>query len=195
MNSARATVAATTTATSPPLPGMSLSRRPSSRGISFEAAIIERYRRRESSVEEALIEMYLAEVFARPSSQTQFCIAWYLRTELLASFCRRSSASARPGGASPGRFRVRPPLGFAGAQGWQKYLMRSLPVSSFCFSSAWSSATGSAQNMCRRAAPDIGIGRCAQSCSQTAGSQNPVPRRTGKHRTCRCRRCCMFPGR
>ena len=30
------------------------------KGISFEIAIIERYRRRESSVEEALIEMYLA---------------------------------------------------------------------------------------------------------------------------------------
>ena len=30
------------------------------KGISFETAIIERYRRRESSVEEALIEMYLA---------------------------------------------------------------------------------------------------------------------------------------
>ena len=29
-------------------------------GVSFETAIIERYRRRESSVEEALIEMYLA---------------------------------------------------------------------------------------------------------------------------------------
>lgn len=33
---------------------------PKLKGISFEIAIIERYRRRESSVEEALIEMYLA---------------------------------------------------------------------------------------------------------------------------------------
>ena len=33
--------------------------------ISFETAIIERYRRRESSVEEALIEMYLAGVSVR----------------------------------------------------------------------------------------------------------------------------------
>ncbi|KXL52152.1 transposase, mutator family [Anaerotignum neopropionicum] len=33
---------------------------PRLKGISFEMAIIERYRRRESSVEEALIEMYLA---------------------------------------------------------------------------------------------------------------------------------------
>ena len=31
---------------------------PKLKGISFETAIIERYRRRESSVEEALIEMY-----------------------------------------------------------------------------------------------------------------------------------------
>ena len=34
------------------------------KGISFETAIIERYRRRESSVDEALIEMYLAGVSA-----------------------------------------------------------------------------------------------------------------------------------
>ena len=36
---------------------------PRLKGVSFETAIIERYRRRESSVEEALIEMYLAGVF------------------------------------------------------------------------------------------------------------------------------------
>jgi transposase-like protein len=35
---------------------------PNLKGIQFETAIIERYRRRESSVEEALIEMYLAGV-------------------------------------------------------------------------------------------------------------------------------------
>ena len=33
---------------------------PKLKGLSFETAIIERYRRRESSVKEALIEMYLA---------------------------------------------------------------------------------------------------------------------------------------
>ena len=33
---------------------------PKLKGVPFETAIIERYRRRESSVEEALIEMYLA---------------------------------------------------------------------------------------------------------------------------------------
>ena len=38
---------------------------PRLKGISFETAIIERYRRRESSVEEALIEMYLAGVSMR----------------------------------------------------------------------------------------------------------------------------------
>ena len=35
------------------------------KGIQFETAIIERYRRRECSVEEALIEMYLAGVSVR----------------------------------------------------------------------------------------------------------------------------------
>ena len=38
---------------------------PRLKGISFETAIIERYRRCESSVEEALIEMYLAGVSVR----------------------------------------------------------------------------------------------------------------------------------
>ena len=38
---------------------------PRLKGISFETAIIERYQRRESSVEEALIEMYLAGVSVR----------------------------------------------------------------------------------------------------------------------------------
>jgi len=38
---------------------------PKLKGVQFETAIIERYRRRESSVEEALIEMYLAGVSVR----------------------------------------------------------------------------------------------------------------------------------
>ena len=38
---------------------------PRLKGSSFETATIERYRRRESSVEEARIEMYLAGVFVR----------------------------------------------------------------------------------------------------------------------------------
>ena len=38
---------------------------PRLKGVSFETAIIERYRRREGSVEEALIEMHLAGVFVR----------------------------------------------------------------------------------------------------------------------------------
>ena len=38
---------------------------PKLKGIAFETAIIERYRRRESSVEEALIEMYLAGISVR----------------------------------------------------------------------------------------------------------------------------------
>jgi len=38
---------------------------PKLKGISFETAIIERYRRRESSVEEAIVEMYLAGVSVR----------------------------------------------------------------------------------------------------------------------------------
>ena len=40
-------------------------RMPKLKGVTFETAIIERYRRRETSVEEALIEMYLAGVSVR----------------------------------------------------------------------------------------------------------------------------------
>jgi transposase-like protein len=43
---------------------------PKLRAQTFETAIIERYRRRESSVEEALIEMYLAGVSVRAGSRT-----------------------------------------------------------------------------------------------------------------------------
>ena len=42
---------------------------PRLKGVSFETAIIERYRRRESSVEEALIEMYLAGVSVMSSTR------------------------------------------------------------------------------------------------------------------------------
>jgi putative transposase len=38
---------------------------PKLRSLPFETAIIERYRRRESSVEEALVEMYLTGVSVR----------------------------------------------------------------------------------------------------------------------------------
>ena len=38
---------------------------PRLKGISFETVILERYRRRESSIEEALIEMYLTRVAIR----------------------------------------------------------------------------------------------------------------------------------
>ena len=38
---------------------------PKLRRLPFETAIIERYRRREASVEEALVEMYLAGVSVR----------------------------------------------------------------------------------------------------------------------------------
>jgi len=40
-------------------------RMPKLKGVAFETSIIERYRRRETSVEEALIEMYLAGVSVR----------------------------------------------------------------------------------------------------------------------------------
>ena len=65
MSRGRAIAAATTAAASPPLPGMSPSRSPSPKGSSCETAITEPSRRRESSVGEALIKMYLAVVSVR----------------------------------------------------------------------------------------------------------------------------------
>ena len=64
MRPVRAIAAVTMTVTSPRPPATSRSTSHGSRA-SFETAIIERYRRRESSVEEALIEMYLAGVSVR----------------------------------------------------------------------------------------------------------------------------------
>src|SRR5262245_29403770 len=49
---------------------------PKLRRQTFETAIIERYRRRESSVEEALIEMYLAGISVLVRRQIEF-FAWY----------------------------------------------------------------------------------------------------------------------
>ena len=65
MRLARATAAATMTGTLPTTSGDVTLHVPRLKGVSFETAIIERYRRRESSVEEALIEMYLAGVSVR----------------------------------------------------------------------------------------------------------------------------------
>ena len=55
---------------------------PKLKGVAFETAIIERYRRRESSVEEALIEMYLAGVSVR-------------RVEDITEACRRAGMLPR----------------------------------------------------------------------------------------------------
>ena len=49
---------------------------PRLKGVTFETAIIERYRRRESSVEEALIEMYLAGVSVRRMEALLSC--WFV---------------------------------------------------------------------------------------------------------------------
>ena len=53
------------------------------KGVSFETAIIERYRRRESSVEEALIEMYLAGVSVRRVAGTQWGNKKYMNMKYL----------------------------------------------------------------------------------------------------------------
>ena len=49
-------------------------------------------------------------------------------------------------GAWKGRFLVRCPLVLVGAQGWQKYLMRSFPSESFCFSKPRTAPTPSKES-------------------------------------------------
>src|SRR5215467_9452424 len=69
---------------------------PKLRRQAFETAIIERYRRRESSVEEALIEMYLAGVSVR--SSPRHCGARGSARARCRTSTRRSTARSRLGG-------------------------------------------------------------------------------------------------
>jgi transposase-like protein len=56
---------------------------PKLKGVAFETAIIERYRRRESSVEEALIEMYLSIAVKKCTKKAiKFCTEPALRVSL-----------------------------------------------------------------------------------------------------------------
>ncbi len=68
----------------------------------FETAMIERYRRRESSVEEALMEMYLAGVSVRRVEDISE-VLWGTRVSpgTVSNLNRRSTRRSRPGG--PGR--------------------------------------------------------------------------------------------
>ena len=63
MRRVRATAADATTATLTTTSGDVTLKMPKLKGISFETVIIERYRCRESSVEEVVIEIYLAGTF------------------------------------------------------------------------------------------------------------------------------------
>jgi transposase-like protein len=63
---------------------------PKLRQETFETAIIERYRRRESSLEEALIEMYLASVSGTPPPRAAWSArAGGSRTDLMAALTAR----------------------------------------------------------------------------------------------------------
>jgi putative transposase len=71
---------------------------PKLRMQTFETAIIERYRRRESSVEEALIEMYLAGVSVRRVEDiTRPCGVHEYRRRRCQTSTRRSTARSRRG--------------------------------------------------------------------------------------------------
>ena len=76
---------------------------PKLRGATFQTAVIERYRRREASVEEAIIEMCLAGVPTRRIEDvSRSCGARASRPEPCRTSTRRRSKAWTPGG--PGRF-------------------------------------------------------------------------------------------
>jgi len=81
---------------------------PKLRRQTFETAIIERYRRRESSVEEALIEMYLAG-FQSAGSRTlrRPCGAAVSARARCRTSTRRSTPRSRPGGTGGSRASIR----------------------------------------------------------------------------------------
>ena len=88
---------------------------PRLKGISFETAIIERYRRRESSVEEALIEMYLAGVSVRPWFPDASCSCISCSPT---GFRLHDEAVRRPASAPSSRQEMlRPPLSCARSHG------------------------------------------------------------------------------
>ena len=70
---------------------------PKLRTLPFETAIIERYRRRESSVEEALIEMYLAGVSVRRVEDITQALVGRRSEERLGVDRHRSGADRLPG--------------------------------------------------------------------------------------------------
>lgn len=82
---------------------------PKLKGVQFETAIIERYRRRECSVEEALIEMYLAGVSVRRVEDIPklFGEPKYL-PELSVTLTRKLTSTSKPG--VPDLFPVNTPI-------------------------------------------------------------------------------------
>jgi putative transposase len=77
---------------------------PKLRRQTFETAIIERYWRRESSVEEALIEMYLAGVSVRRVEDiTEALRGTRVSPSTVSTSTRRSAPRSRPGGTGRSR--------------------------------------------------------------------------------------------
>ena len=81
---------------------------PKLRRQTFETAIIERYRRRESSVEEALIEMYLAGISVRRVEDITEAL-WGTRVSpsTVSNLNQKIYARSRPGGTGGSRVSIR----------------------------------------------------------------------------------------
>ena len=81
---------------------------PKLRRQTFETAIIERYRRRESSVEEALIEMYLAGISVRRVEDITEAL-WGTRVSpsTVSNLTRRSTPRSRLGGTGGSKVSIR----------------------------------------------------------------------------------------
>ena len=81
---------------------------PRLRSLPFETQIIERYRRRESSVEEAMIEMYLAGVSVRRVEDITEAL-WGTRVSpsTVSELNQKIYGRSRPGGTGPSRASTR----------------------------------------------------------------------------------------
>ena len=72
-------------------------------------------------------------------------------------------------GAWKGRFRVRWPFALVGRQGWQKYLMSSLPSVSFCFSRPRTAPTPS-----KESGRPIVAAQTIEQCQLSGSRYSPV---------------------
>ncbi len=134
---------------------------PKLRRQTVETAIIERYRRREASVEEALIEMYLAGVSVRRVEDITEAL-WGTRVS--------------PSTVSDLNKKI-----YAAIDVWRNRAIEGehpyVYLDGIVMKRTWASASGrpSSRRVCFRPAPGTGVGSTTQSASIFTSSRTPLP--------------------